>query len=492
MIGLFTARWALCALGQVDYGLYGVVGGLAAFISFINGLFATAVGRFFAVEVGKASVGNDIDYGMEECHKWFSTAVFVHLLLPTVLMAIGYPIGIWVVKNFLTIPSDRLNDCIWVFRFVCISCYFGMVFVPFNAMYTAKQYIAELTIYSFVTTTLNAFFLYYMICHPGIWLAKYAFWVCLMSVLPATIIAIRACFIFPECRLKVRYCVSLDRIVQLLYFVGWWAFGQTGGLLRNQGIQVLVNKYFGPRANAAMTIQSSVTGHTMMLSESLNQAFQPAIVTAYGAGEMERMRNLSYRACKFSTLLVLLFVIPLGLELEEVLRLWLVNPPQYVYGLCLIAFLMTVIDQSAVGHMLAVNARGKIASYQFFLGGALLMTLPLAWLLCHLGYGIYAVGFSLLATMTVCAWGRVWFARHLVGMSARYWMRTILLPIFAISVICLAVGYMPRLFWPSGILRIMITSMICEITFLPLVWFLCLSLEEREFIKMKMLRCVHC
>ena len=478
------------ALGQVDYGLYGVVGGLAAFISFINGLFSTAVGRFYAVEVGRASVAADKKAAVEECRKWFSTAVFVHLLLPTVLMAIGYPLGDWVVRNFLEMPSDRVNDCVWVFRFVCISCYLGMVAVPFSAMYTAKQYIAELTVYSFATTTLNAAFLYYMVTHPGVWLAKYALWMCAMSVLPTAIIAIRACFLFPECRFSPRYCASKQRFRELLYFVGWWAFGQTGGMLRNQGIQILINKYFGATTNAAMTIQTSVTGHAMMLSSAMNQAFQPAIVNAFGAGEFDRMRALAYRACKFSMLLALVFMLPLGLEFEEILRIWLVNPPKYVYGLCLIAFVMTIIDQSAVGHMLAVNACGKIAKYQIFLGGALLLTLPLAWVFCYIGLNVYFVGLALLLTMTYCAWGRVWFARSLVGMSARYWLVRVLLPVLLLIAVCLAIGIVPRICLPSGLLRIFITTSVCELTFLPLAWFVILSAREREYISSRVLKCL--
>ena len=121
-LGLFTARWALQALGHVDYGLYGVVGGLAAFISFFNSLLATGVGRFYAISVGKASVKESEAEGIEDCHKWFSTAVTLHFLLASVLMLIGYPVGVWAVKNFLTIPADRVTDCVWVFRFVCIAC----------------------------------------------------------------------------------------------------------------------------------------------------------------------------------------------------------------------------------------------------------------------------------------------------------------------------------------------------------------------------------
>lgn len=278
ILGLFSARWALMALGQVDYGLYGVVGGLTAFIAFFNGLLATAVGRFYAVSIGEAEKKGA--EGLETCRQWFSIAVFIHTVIPVLLMAAGYPLGEWAVRNWLTIPPDRIEESVWVFRFVCLACFVGMVNIPFQAMYTAKQYIAELTIYSFATTTLNFFFLYYMVSNPGDWLAKYAFWGMLMSVVPQLIICIRAVKVFPECRFRLHYVGSSRKFKELFCYAGWQSFGCLGAMLRTQGIAVLVNKYFGPKVNSAMTLGSSVASHADTLSSSLIGAFQPAMFSS--------------------------------------------------------------------------------------------------------------------------------------------------------------------------------------------------------------------
>ena len=485
VLGLFTARWTLQILGHVDYGLMGVVGGLTGFISFFNSWLAMAVARFYAISVGKLSVSSNPQDALEECRKWFSTAMFIHTVVPVILMLIGYPIGEWAVKNFLTIPADRVSDCVWVFRFVCVTCFVGMVSVPVNAMYTAKQYIAELTVYSFVTTTINACILYYMLMHPGVWLAKYAFFTCCLSVLPQVIITIRGWWIFEECRLRLRYCISIERFKGLAYFVGWWSFGCFGGLLRGQGIQILVNKYFGPQVNASMTVANSVNAHTTTLSVAMIGAFQPAIVSACGAGDEDRMRALAYRASKFSMLFILVFMLPLALELNEVLRLWLINPPQYVYGLCMVVFATTLIDKSAVGHMLAVNAKGKIAMYQAVLGTSLLLSLPIAWLFCALGYGVYSVVVALFLTMAFCAIGRVWFARTLAGMSARYWVFSIILPVFTVTALGTVAGLLARLFMVESFARIVVTAIFCEAAFIPLVWFVLFDKTEREFVLRK-------
>ena len=482
-LGLFIARWALQALGQVDFGLMGVVGGLAGFISILNTLFAVAVGRFYAVNVGRASVAENQETALEEIRKWFSTAVAVHVAVPTLLMLAGYPAGEWVVRHFLEIPPDRLEDCVWVFRFVCAGCYATMVCVPVQAMYTAKQYIAELTVYSFATTTLKALGVYWMMIHPGVWLKEYALLLCALTALPQAIIAVRGVWLFPECRFRWRYCFAWRRIAELSYFVGWWAFGHFALLLRAQGVQILVNKYFGAEANGSMTIALQVNTQTNTLSAAMYGAFQPAVATAYGKGDLERMRGLGYRACKFSMLFVLFFALPLSLELKEVLVLWLGNPPEAVYGLCLLLFAMTLLDQSTVGQVLTVNAKGKIAIYQSIVGGSLLFAFPLAWLGCALGGSIYTIGWSLMVTMAFCMAGRVWFGRKLVGMSARIWALRIVVPVCVLGMVAAGAGVATRLFIGPSPWRVLATGAACDGVFLPLAWCVVLNRDERAVVK---------
>lgn len=480
--GLFTSRWVLMALGQSDYGLYGVVGGLTAFIAFFNGLMAGAVGRFYAFSVGQAKVAGTQGEGLEVCRQWFNTAVLIHTVVPLILIAIGYPVGMWAVEHFLTIPPERVEACRWVFRFVCISCFVGMVNVPFQAMYTAKQYIAELTIYSFATTTLNVCFLYFMVTHPGDWLAKYALWTCLLSVVPQGIICLRAMTVFPECRFRLADLWSLKRIKTLVFFAGWQFFGVLGTILRNQGIAVLVNKFFGPSVNAAMTVGNSLSAHADTLSGSMIGAFAPAITNARGARDLDKMRRMAYWTCNLGTLFMLLFALPLALELPEVLRLWLKNPPPFTVGLGWLILLRLVLDKVTYGHMLAINANGKVAVSELVQGGALLLTLPLAWWAVAVGYSVYSVMWVVVVTTVLCSVGRVLLARHLIAMSVRQWCFRILVPLLVLTVVSGTVGWVPRLFFGPSFLRVCLTTVVTEAVMLPAAWFLLLDKDERDFV----------
>lgn len=475
------------ALGQVDYGLFGVVGGLTSFIGFFNGILSSSISRFYAFSVGMAQKSGREKEGLEECRRWFSVAVSIHTIVPIILMAIGYPIGAYAIEHWLTIPVGRIHDCVWVFRFVCVTCFLGMVSVPFNAMYGAKQLIAELTIYSFVTSTLNVVFLYYMITHPGVWLAKFAFWTCLLSIVPSLIISGRAMFCFPECRIRRKHLWNFADIRELISFAGWNLFGATGNLLKGAGMMVLVNKFFGPVQNAAVAVAHTVSGHSQSLAGSLVGAFMPAITNACGAGDRKRMILLVHQTCKFGALLVLPFALPLALEMNEVMRLWLKNPPAQSGVLCVWMMTILVLENMTTGHWVVVAANGKISWYQFTVGALFILTLPLAWLMMKCGLGLYSVGYALFTTLSIVVVVRIVAVKILLDISPRYWLLHILLPLFALCVIVIAAGCVPRFFMAESFVRVMVTILFVEVVLLPLTWLVVFDATEREFVKSKLI-----
>lgn len=484
--GLLTSRWVLMSLGQVDYGLFGVIGGLMVFISFFNSVLGGAISRFYAFSVGAAK--NDVNgEGLEECRKWFNTALTIHSIVPFGLITIGYPIGIWAIRNWLTIPVERILDCIWVFRFACVSCFVGMINVPFTAMYTAKQYIAELTIYSFAATTVNFFFVYYMVSHPGVWLKGWSLWTCCISIIPQIIICLRAIVVFPECRLNFRYMGNVEYLKKIGGYAGWQLLGCFCGLLRTHGVTILINKFFGPKVNASMTIANTVNSQSSTLSSSLLSAFAPAITNACGAKDYKRMGTLAFSAGKFGALLTLIFVIPLCLELPEVLRLWLKNPPSFSVGLCYCMIVYHLVDVCTNGHMVVVNASGKIAQYQVVLSAISIFTLPVAAFCLYFGGSPYWVGYTLIFAIALNSLGRVYFARKLLGLRIRKWFEKVVIPLLMLTSICGVIGFLPHFFMDEGSARIGFTVLIVEPMFLLLTWKLALDSSEKEFILQRLI-----
>lgn len=480
---LFVSRWVLLSLGQVDYGLFGLIGGMVIFVQFVNNVLAGATARFYAFSVGESK--NNIEQGLEKCRKWFNTALTIHTILPLCLIIIGYPIGKWAIFNWLTIPPERVQSCLWVWRFTCFSSFIAMVNVPFMAMFTAKQYIVELTIYSMATTILNIIFAYFMVTHPGEWLTKYALWICAMSVIPQIIICIRANIIFKECRIVFNYLGKLAYLKQLGAFAGWQFLGAFCGLLRTQGISLLINKAFGPRVNASMHIANQVNAGTSTLASALLKAFAPAITTACGAKDYNRMTTLAFGACKFSTLLALIFILPVFLELSEIIRIWLKNPPPFTVGLCYLMLIYYICDVWTMGNMILINASGRIKQYQIVLSTISIFTLPVAILAVYLGGNVYSIGFILVFSIILNSIVRICFAQKLLNMSAVRWVREIMIPILLTILVSCVIGWLPHLWIQTGIIRIIVTTIIVELILFPFTWFVVLNLQEKQFISSK-------
>jgi len=357
--------------------------------------------------------------------------------------------------------------------------------VPYRAMYVAKQEIVELTFYSMMTTTVTALLLYYMVSNPGDWLAKYALLHCLISLLPHVAMMVRAVLRFQECRLRRDCLWRWGDIRELAVYASWNAFGELGRVVRSQGLAIVVNRCFGAASNAAITVANRLSSRANTFSASIIGSFHPAIVAAYGAGERARMTRLVFTADKLAATLVVIVSVPLALEVAEVMRLWLKYPPADSPALCACVLLMAFMNEATMGQAIAIAATGRVALNRFLTGIVFMLTVPIACLFVFLGHGlmsvVYAQLVSALANMVI----RVGFASRLADVSARTWITSMLVPVVACAMVSAAAGLPPRLFMEPSFARVCLTTLGCELVMLPLVWFVVLGQDEREYVRAK-------
>lgn len=478
--GVFSTRWVLEALGQEDFGLYGVVGSMVMFIAFLNIQFASAIGRFYAFVIGKAQIQSESIFALEECRSWFSTGVFIHTFLPLALVLIGYPFGVYAMRQgLLSIPSDRLSDCIWLWRIVCLSTFIGMINVPFQAMYVAKQYIAELTIYSFIQTIVRTALIYYMVCNPGEWLVRYGWIMCLTAVMPQMVISFRALYVFKECRFRFRSAISLSRILQLGSFAFWQGIGGLGFLASHQAMSVLINNYYGACTAGSFSVSQTVSGEAASLTGALQGAFTPAITTMYGAGDMELARKMAFRVCKVGTLLTLMFGLPMAIEIEEILIMWLKDPPPNSAAMCVCTIVFIVIEKLTCGHLVLINASGQVAKSQALRGVLRMSAILMALLAAVLNFSAPIAIVALPISAIIVDIGDVWIARSKVRMGIVEWARHIVIPIAIVTFISLCAGLLPRCFLPISFTRLAISTFITLFVLIVLVWHIVLDGSER-------------
>lgn len=473
------------SLGAEGYGLLGLIAGLMVFVSFFNKLLGKAVGRFYAYSIGlEASSGNNAE---DECRHWFNTALLIHTVVPCVLLMVGYPVGVYVVEHILVVPVQYSTDAIWLLRFTCIATFIGMITVPQNAMYMAKQYIAELTVYSLATTMLNVLILYWMVTHNGRWLVWLSGIYCLEQIVVPLILAIRAHIVFPECRIVPSYLFDFKRLKKVFVFAGWQAIGMVTSITKTQGEAVLVNRFFGTKMNASISVATSLSGRLLTFSNEIQAAFQPAIVTAYGAGNLAYLRSLSHKCDKFCSLMMLFFAVPVCVEIDLLLKLWLKNPPLSTASLCYAVVILQVVDKSSVGEEEVIQATGRQGLLKIINAVTFIGIVPVVWICFRMGLGIGSIVNVNLLFGGLFAFARVLIARREVNFSIHQWLKGVFMPICTIALAGIVCSLPSRCFLPESYWRLAVTGVSGCVPMLWATWMFLLSKDEREIIGNKVL-----
>ncbi len=480
VLGLLSGRWILQALGSADYGVFGAVGAIFFFMTTFNGVLRGSIARFFAWSIGR---GRRLppEESLRDIRAWFNVSLRIHVLAAIVFVAILLPVGTHVVGHWLRLPPVRIPAAQIVFRCSLASAAMIMVSAPYYAMYTARQLIAELSLFFLVQSFLLAGVARWLLHVPGDRVVAYARALCALHCGIPVLVMLWARFRFPACRVRFRGDRIGARARELLSFAGWQFFGSLCAVGRSQGLAILIRRHFPLADNAAFSYAGQVSGHSDALSKSLANALVPAITDAAGAEERRRAIDLAFRACKFGTLLVLLFAIPLSIECKEVVRLWLRTPPEHTAMLCTCMLLSHTVTKLSLGHMAAVSAHGRIALYQVLVGLSLFLTLPCAWGFVKLGWGIGSIGAALLLLATASTLLRVAIARVLLRMSVRRWISRIVLPLALLSLVSATAGWAVHAALAPSFLRIVLVSAVSVALTVLIGWFVVLDHPERRY-----------
>ena len=287
------------------------------------------------------------------------------------------------------------------------------------------------------------------------------------------------------------YLGDWNYIRKLTSFASWQFFVAFGKLLRAQGIAILVNKYFGARGNAAYTVSNSVTGHTQTLSNDLNIAFSPAITNACGANDRQLMLRLVNQCSKFSALLVLCIGVPLSLELQEVMQLWLKHPPLHSVGICFFVLLSTFLEKITSGQEIAIKATGKVSIGLATNGFVLILTIPFIWLCFAFNMNLLSVGYTFLIIAIINNLTRILIARFINHIPIRGWLRQAVFPLFCMMIVSAVIGAIPQFFFPPSFMRVVLTTFVSLAVILPGSWFVLMDAQERGWVHAKIHFLIH-
>lgn len=376
LIGLYTSRVVLNALGVTDFGIYNVVGGIVAMFSFINGSISTATTRFLTYELGQSS-------NRKRLRLVFSTALLIHIGICVLLVILFETIGLWYIYNVLVVPTERFTAALFVYQFSVLTALINIISVPYNATIIAHEKMgafAYISIFEALASLSVALIVSYTTTDK---LIVYGILLMIIQIILRIIYGIYCAKHFSET--KGEWMFDKKKFKEMGKFSLWIMNGAIALMGYTQGLNLLLNFFFGPTVNAARGIAVTVQGKVMQFCNNFQMAINPQITKNYASGNYKYMHELIYNASKYSILLMFLLSFPIMIEAEYILKLWLGIVPEYTIIFVQLTLVIGIVDALRMPMNTSIHATGNIKKFQIYEGGVSLLILPIAYIILKMG-----------------------------------------------------------------------------------------------------------
>lgn len=403
-VTLFTSRVVLLALGIENYGICNVVGGIVAMMGVLNGAVSVSTQRYLTFELGRGD--------MVRLTQTFSLCLLIFFLLSIVVVILSETIGLWFLNTQLVIPNECIEAANWIYQFSILSCVLLLIVTPFNAAIIAHEHMNIYAYIGIIEAVLKLLAAFLLLIIPANKLVVYGF------LFMACQFIITGIYI-GYCRKKfveTRYTWYWDKPLfkELASYSGWNLFGSLSGLVKGQGLNLLLNMFFNPAVNAARGIAYQINAAITQFFTNFYTAVRPQITKYYAQGDMVEMHKLIFRSSKLSFYLIMFISLPVIIETPYLVNLWLGQLPEYVVPFIRLIVVMSAIDSMATPLMTAAHATGNIRLYQSSVGTMTILNIPVSYVFLSLGYSPLAVFYISLAISIVCLFMRLWIVRRLM------------------------------------------------------------------------------
>ena len=470
---LYTSRVVLNTLGVEDYGIYNVVGGIVAMFGFINASMSSATQRYITFALGK---GNK---------NWlqtvFCTTLQIHTLIAGIIVLLGETIGLWFLYNKMQIPADRMFSAFWVLQISIISAVIMIISVPYNADIVAHEKMSAFAYISILEVALKLAIVYILVVFSFDKLILYAF------LLLAVQVFIRFCYSiycnrhFEETKYKHIWNKTLFK--ETTNFAGWSMFGNIAVVSYSQGLNLLLNAFFGPIVNAAQGVAVQVQSAIQQFVGNFQMAINPQITKAYAKGELGEMHKLMFRSARFSFFLLFFLSLPVLFETNFILTIWLKTVPEYTMVFLRIMICTSLIYTLSNPLIVANQATGKVKRYQTICGTILLMILPISYLCLRLkcpAYSVFIVHF-IMELLTQLA--RMLLLRQLIDIKIKDYFTLVYGKVMIVRVVSIILPALVYFNMEANVSRFFVVGFLCVISVSTATYLFGLYSNERVFVK---------
>lgn len=474
VISLYTSRVILQTLGIEDFGTYNIVGGVVVMFTFISNAMATGTQRHISYELGNEN--GDVSAIFSACLK-------IHLWLAIIILILAETIGLWFLNTKMNFPDGRMVAINWVYQFSIVTCLIGIIQVPFTASIIAYE---RMSFYAYLSILEGALKLGVVFILKFVSVDKLILYSSLITMVALMVFCAYIFFCF-KYLLGIRYNNIQDSLLykKLLSFSGWSLFGSLANVGYQQGVNIVVNLFFGVGLNAAVGIANQVNTAVSQFVSGFQQALNPQLVQSEAAKDRERQRNLIFKSSKFSFFIMFIISFPLMANLPYVLSLWLGEYPDHTAEICYLILVGVLITCLSGPLWVTIYATGKINAYQIVVSSVALSVIPIIYIGGLLGMNPEQMFVVRASNYIFVLAVQLFFMRRYINLSVRVFSKLVLLPVSIVSIICISFYFALHIYMPlteNFIVFLYQTLMYLAVATL-LIWFIGLNKAERNSLK---------
>ncbi len=424
-VSLYTSRIVLNVLGVEDFGIYNVVGGVVAMFSIVSGSLSAAISRFITFELGKEN--------QERLKKIFSSAVIIQIALALIICFLAETVGVWFLNHKMNIPPDRMIAANWVLQCSTLTFMINLISIPYNAAIIAHERMKAFAYVSILEVSLKLAIVFTLYISVFDKLITYSILLLIVAAIIRLVYGIYCRKHFAECTLHLAYDKAV--LKELTSFAGWNFIGSSSAILRDQGVNIAINLFCGPAANAARGISLQVNSAIQSFVTNFMTALNPQITKSYAAGNKEYMMNLIFQGARFSFFLLLLLSLPIIIEANSILTIWLGVVPAHTLGFVRLVLIYTMIESISGPLITAMLAHGKIKTYQIIVGGLQMINFPVSYALLYWGVVPEITMVVAIIISHCCLIARLLLLRNMIGISAKSYFKKVYANIILVSIL---------------------------------------------------------
>ncbi|MBN1604006.1 MAG: hypothetical protein JW915_20515 [Chitinispirillaceae bacterium] len=474
-VSLYTSRIVLNVLGVEDFGIYNVVGGVVAMYAMVNASLASASQRFITFELGKCS-----DKKLGET---FSVVVTIHYVLAIVVFIIAETIGLWFLNTHINIASSRMSAANWVFQCSLLSFITGLISVPYNASIIAHERMKAFAYIGIIEVVLKLVIVFALYFGRFDKLKLYAILVLSVSVIVRLLYGYYCKRSFDECKFRLLW--NRELLCRIAGFAGWNFIGTSSSVLMTQGVNILLNMFYGVVVNAAMGIAMQVQGAVGGFINNFMKALSPQITKSYASNDKKYMMSLILQGARLSFYLMFFLSLPVLIETQSVLKLWLKIVPDYAVVFVQLSLIFAISQTLSNTLITATLATGNIKTYQIIVGGLQMLNFPFSYIALLLGFPPQSTLVIAIALSVACLFARLYLLRGMIKLPVIYYLRHVLLNVIVVAVLSSVIPVIVCISMQSGITRLFCVCCVCVVSTFSIIYSVGLSKKERVFVHRK-------